>query len=381
LAAILITAGLLPVAAQAAPSPSPSPGATVDFNDQAVIARQNRANPVMEAVRELGQGRYNGNARSGVTPVPGVTDTAYAVHMYDQKTGGVIVFRVGGASDAAMAARYQALGTADVPVTVRDAVVTEKELMTVGQKIADDRAWRTAEGIIFASAGMEQEGLLDGTRLIPGKVYIGIENLTPEIEEKVLQRYADTTIGRDKVVVIAMLRPHPFVGGRQNDGPPWYGGGRTYGATTLNMPCTLGFGVQNYTGSLWATIALHCIREADSEGRRVYRPKKAIWYPDSFIGQVNNWKKDHDFGYMLANVDNLAWDGPYNTTNDGARKTVTRQKAPSFGMLVCVSGSFSGIRCGGQVATGVIYNDYCTRRGRTTTIAPRTETCSGASAG
>lgn len=234
-AAILITADLTVLAQAAAPTPSPTPSPEVTV-DPAAMERQLRAGPVLEMVDNIAHGR-------GIA-----ADVAYAVHMYDQKTGGVVVWRVGGASDAG-AARYTALATADIPVTVRDALVSEKDLMSVGQKISDDRAWWTAEGIKFASAGMEQEGLVGGTRLTPGRIYIGVEGLTPEIEEKMLQRYADTTLGRDKVIVIPHLRVTPFVGGRQNDGPPWYGGGRTYtGTYGTTAGCTSGFGVENYTG-------------------------------------------------------------------------------------------------------------------------------------
>jgi hypothetical protein len=68
-----------------------------------------------------------------------------------------------------------------------------------------------AEGIMWNSAGVESEGILDGVR--PGRVEIGVRDLTPEQAETLLQRYADPTIGRDKVVVVERADAVPLSGG------------------------------------------------------------------------------------------------------------------------------------------------------------------------
>jgi hypothetical protein len=85
-------------------------------------------------------------------------------------------------------------------VTVLDALLSWKQAKSVMAAVARDVEALRAEGIRVTSAGVENEGILEGGR--PGRVEIGVQGLTPAIEETMLQRYADPTIGRDKVVMV-----------------------------------------------------------------------------------------------------------------------------------------------------------------------------------
>lgn len=168
----------------------------VDPAEEARMLKQERAMPVLERAREVGE----------------ATDAAYFSVGYDQATGGVFVWRVGGGKSRQADARYTALATSEVPVTVLDALVSWKEAKSVMDAVARDMQALRAEGIMFNYAGVESEGVLEGVR--PGRVEIGVRDLTPEQAETLLQRYADPTIGRDKVVVVERADMVPLSGGR-----------------------------------------------------------------------------------------------------------------------------------------------------------------------
>jgi hypothetical protein len=156
----------------------------VDPAEEARMVKQERAHPVIDRAREVGE----------------ATDDDYFSVGYDQATGGVFVWRVGGGKSPQADARYTALAASEVPVTVLDALLSWKEASSVMDALVRDAEAMRAEGIMWTGAGIEEEGVLAGAR--PARVWIGVHNLTPAIEETMLQRYADPTIGRDKVVVV-----------------------------------------------------------------------------------------------------------------------------------------------------------------------------------
>jgi hypothetical protein len=187
--AVLIATGLTVPAAQAAP-PEPAPS---------------RVYPVFERAHNVGKG-----------------DNGFAFAGYDKRTGGVVVWRVGGGKSPQADARYTALATPDVPVTVRAALVSEKDWERIIHAIDRDLMKLKAEGIEVTGSQIEN-GRLDGVP--PGRVQINVAHLTPAIEETLLSRYADTTLGRSKVMVVEKENDLVPASGRQNDGPPWYGCG------------------------------------------------------------------------------------------------------------------------------------------------------------
>jgi hypothetical protein len=190
--AVLIATGLAVPAAQAAPTePAPS-----------------RVYPVFERAHNVGKG-----------------DNGFAFVGYDKRTGGVVVWRVGGGRSPQADARYTALATADVPVTVRDALVSEKDWERVLHAINRDMMKLMAEGIEVTGSQIENSRL-DGVP--PGRVQINVAHLTPAIEETLLSRCADTTIGRSKVMVVEKENDLVPASGRQDDSAPWYGGGPTF---------------------------------------------------------------------------------------------------------------------------------------------------------
>jgi hypothetical protein len=169
----------------------------VDPADQAKLLKEERAHPVIDRAREVGE----------------ATDDAYFIFGYNQATGGVFVWRVGGGKSPQADARYKALATSEVPVTVLDALVSWKQAKSVMDAVVRDAQALRAEGIMLNSAGVESEGILDGVR--PGRVEIGVRDLTPAQAETLLQRYADSTIGRDKVVVVERADIVPLSSGRR----------------------------------------------------------------------------------------------------------------------------------------------------------------------
>lgn len=82
----------------------------------------------------------------------------------------------------------------------RGALVSWKQAKSIMDALIRDAEALRAEGIMLSTIGVAHEGVLEGGR--PGRVEIGVHSLTPAIAETLLQRYADPTIGRDKVVVV-----------------------------------------------------------------------------------------------------------------------------------------------------------------------------------
>jgi hypothetical protein len=165
--------------------------------DREELAQEHRASEVIDRVRNL-PAPADVPAHDAYQYV--AADDAYFSVGYDRATGGVLVWRVGGAQPPEIAALYTALATPDVPVTVRDALVSWKQAKTIMDALTRDASALRAEGIMLITIGVAHEGVPEGRR--PGRVEIGVSNLTPAIAEKLLQRYADPTIGRDKVVVV-----------------------------------------------------------------------------------------------------------------------------------------------------------------------------------
>jgi hypothetical protein len=70
-----------------------------------------------------------------------------------------------------------------------------------------------AEGIDYT--GLDVEGNSDGNP--SGRLMIEVVGLTPAVAETMLSRYADTTIGRDKVVVVEDTDRLVPASGRQDE--------------------------------------------------------------------------------------------------------------------------------------------------------------------
>lgn len=199
MAAVLVAVGL-GTAAQAAPSDPKSPASPTPLSgaERAAAERSDRATPVLDKARQLGES---------------ADAAAYAGEGYDPATARVIVWRVGG--NNVDADPYKALATADVPVTVKDALVSERDKEALYRAVADDMDSLAAEGIEITTVGLTYI-----TAATPQPLQIGVKpgTLTPAIAETLLSRYADKIIGRDKVVVTE-IAPAVNLSGPQNDGP------------------------------------------------------------------------------------------------------------------------------------------------------------------
>jgi hypothetical protein len=60
----------------------------------------------------------------------------------------------------------------------------------------------------------------------------------------------------------------------------------------------------------------------------------------------SNINTTFDVAFIYTNTMSKAWDGPWN---GGYSQTISSSQNPSSGQSLCMSGSSSGIRCGGTV--------------------------------
>jgi hypothetical protein len=158
--------------------------------DREELVKQERATPILERLRDQ----------------VGPTDDAFLAVGYDPVTGGVVVMRVGGAQPPEIAARYTALATSDVPVSISESLLSMKQNQALQDILKRDWAALKAQGI-----PVETFGVMKGEE--PFHIAVRTGFLTPEIKETLLRRYADPYYGRDKVDVIEMGPIVPLNGG------------------------------------------------------------------------------------------------------------------------------------------------------------------------
>lgn len=163
--------------------------------------RARRSRPVVRRIREVA-----------------ATDANFLALSTDDNFSGIRVYRVGGATDAAKTAAYEALATAEFPVTVHNALLSRKQYDTLLQAMMSDGNALRAEGVPITGAGMETESESKPLGKLDGRFEIRVHPLTPEAEEKLLSHFGDAFYGRDKIVVVDRRGLAPL-SGRTTFGP------------------------------------------------------------------------------------------------------------------------------------------------------------------
>jgi hypothetical protein len=143
---------------------------------------------------------------------------------------------------------------------------------------------------------------------------------------------------------------------RQDDSTPYWGGAwiRGAGLTTPTQGCTSGFGALSTNGSRYLITAYHCIQPNDPR----------FWDGGGdFMGSVTATNREFDAAFIKTDSRNRIYDGAWNDATNFS-KAVTGLSKPATGNSVCMSGSYSGVRCGGIVgrASTMIGTDRLGRR-------------------
>lgn len=160
-------------------------------------------------------------------------DDAFAGAGIDVDAGEVRIWRVGGDKPAELASRYTKLGDESTPVRILPAVISRKQAVVLQEAVMRDYETLRAEGIEVQGWGMA-----------PDRVFrIGVRDAQRH-RETLLSRYGGL-FGRH---TIRVEESHVVpLSGRQDDGPPYYGGARFYragltAANKLKNGCTTGYG-------------------------------------------------------------------------------------------------------------------------------------------
>jgi hypothetical protein len=129
---------------------------------------------------------------------------------------------------------------------------------------------------------------------------------------------------------------------RQDDTSPYWGGAWIRGAalTKPTQGCTSGFGARSTTnGNRYLITGYHCVHPNDPR----------FWDGGGdFMGSVTATNPEIDAAFIKVDSRSRMYDGAWNDAT-GFNKAVTGLSSPATGNSVCMSGSYSGVRCGGKV--------------------------------
>jgi hypothetical protein len=302
------------------------------------------ASPSAAAVALADVVRYNEVARA--LDDAGAKDPAFATVRPGATAGEFVVHRKGGAPDARYAAAGRAaLGAVDgLAVRFADAPLTRRE------SDADvDTLWRlrerfTARGIVVTGVATEWTG--------PVIVYVADAADVPAARALAGELAPH---GAATVTVQQQAPAQPVH--RFDDLKPLTGGNRIFSATGVLangvsdfMRCTSGFGGRSADNRRWMITAFHCVRPGDP---RFWAAGSGATYNGAAV-----LDRSHDIAYIETfgsggpGTNNRVWDGPRFPETAAFRKTVTSVAGPASTSRLCISGSFSGIRCYGTLGGG-----------------------------
>lgn len=316
----------------------------------------------------------------------GKNDPKFSAISYDAATGSWAVGRTGGTSDRAMAARYTALAKADVPVTVIDKGLPLRDTNALSDRLNQDlNDLRINHGVWVLGHGQEEAGLFNIDVKPP---------LSAAQEELLLRRYGDGGFGRahttirvrddrtlDMGVPKGLTKQLAGTGGRWHDKAPFYGGAASESWAQSGF-CTYGWGAVAADGSGYNYLVapLHCANFATPTSTS---PATRVWYTGEGIrtGQLGETTTRSDAARIqgippgqlggppegtVTNTTDRIYDGDeYGEDSFGNifSKKVVGTKVLAHGVTYCVSGTYSGVACGGVVHTWqATWTSYITAR-------------------
>lgn len=315
---VAVSVATFALQAESIAAPATKPGAVAEVQEISpqVLARMEAERPFADAADRIEQAIE----RSGADGLSGVA----------LEKSKLVVWWKG----AVPAEVSQEIGRASVPVEVRAAAHTRRELEAAAEPVfAQMRADATSpiHRVMVP---------VDGSRVIAAA----------DRADAALKT-AGTGVPVE-VVVQERTRTAAGPATRYNDGwsgnnfAPFSGGGAILNADN-GARCTAGFGVQNIAGAQFLLTAGHCgrVNGAWTNGNRSRN-----------IGTARHEHVAHDLLLIPTSADNWMWDGGATTNNFTKRVDGWAQARPGF--AVCHSGSTSGAVCNFTNSSNFVYG-YC----------------------
>lgn len=225
-----------------------------------------------------------------------------------------------------------------LPIQILQANVPWKVMTDLRDRINDEVQQLEASGIHLVSWG---------PNAARNKLNIVVTNDPSQVEPQLQARYGTN-------IVVTRGESGNRTASRLNDASPFNGGDIT--AMDNNGDCTLGPAVKSASGHVYSLTAGHCYLSGTSSwsGNYIYRTFNGSHFisggANTLMGNaaaelVNN-------GYDVGLVDMSASGLDFRTAGTGDTGAAVAQKT-SFGSTpgtsVCVSGAYSGERCGATV--------------------------------
>jgi hypothetical protein len=326
----LATVVMVPATASALPDPEPPPaGAALDE----VMAAQFHQMPVTDSLLAAGASDPSFSAVE-VDPTSGVAtvyrqggDTGTGAAAYRQAAQGPITTgnTSGATTDAVTGAVLPRLSMA-----VRPALLTDTQNSALEARLVADVDGLVAQGVAVQSFGR-------GTAGRP--FHIAVTDAAGH-RDALLARYA--TYGAGTVEVVE-AQPGELQSNRLRDTAPFYGGGRIRKADgPSGGNCTGGFGVKSVPNGIeYLLTAAHCVNLAN---KAFGTPLDGAGGNNLRIGVVTSFDRGLDAAFIHGPTNPWIFDG--GITN-AFTKRVVGTRGYVRGEYVCVSGSFTGVRCEG----------------------------------
>jgi hypothetical protein len=239
----------------------------------------------------------------------------------DQEHNKVTIYRVGGDLPAARTALAR-VAMQGAQVEVRPALVAASEAMAFVEQLTDDLEAIRSAGVEVTTWGPDPEG---------GPFRITVDGDAKSARALIAARYPALAA---RLTVEHMPAPTPTAG-RIDDRAPYFGGARA------KMPagglCTTGWAVKNTHEYL--ITASHCVPPGDN---RMWNGHDVLIGTASTIAETR-W----DTAFFLADVSPGVYTNALGAAS--ASKSVIGVGSPPDGSMVCLSGSFEGLRCGIQI--------------------------------
>ena len=271
-----------------------------------------------------------------------VFDADFAALGVGTQPNSVIVYRVGGSPSPTIDESYRANLPAETSISYSAARLTAQQVTQINGIVNSHLSDYKASGLRLGSWGLRDTDAEFQIRYDPA-------GRTPTADD--LAPYAQ--FGEGNVQFVA--GGAPVMLDRINDTPPWWGGARIDRKGTTVGQCTTGFSSKSsLTQDDYVSTAWHCYdgsTEFVTGGGEAYGYATIIDGPDDIVFIDVSAQHLGSAAYV------------YNDAHGGAtsRIPVNSQFSPRLNNPLCLSGSFSYLRCNAEVSNGqtwLVVNTY-----------------------